>query len=89
MDVNPYQPPGQTRPAPKKLSKVSITVGIILIVLACAGLTQGINRPPGSTGNPSDDMPFILGQLFVPALLIVLGVFLVLRGIYQPKSNPA
>jgi hypothetical protein len=87
MEPNPYQPPSQTRPAPKKPSKVSFTVGIILIVLACAGMTQGIKRPPNSRGDLLDDMPFILGQLFVPAILIVLGGYLVIRGRIQPKPS--
>ena len=84
MDVNPYQPPSRTHPAPKKPSKVSFMIGISLIVFACAGLTQGIKRPPQSRGDLIDDMPFILGQLFVPAILIVLGGYLVMRGRFQP-----
>jgi hypothetical protein len=85
MDVNPYQPPSQPHP-PKKPSGASFTLGIILSVLACAGLTQGMKRPPGSRGDLIDDMPFILGQLFVPAILIVLGGYLVMRGRYQPQA---
>lgn len=89
--TNPYQSPQAPEAGPplrpkKRAGTMSITVGIICLVLAFAGLTQGIKRPPDSTGDLLDDLPFMAGQLFVPIALIALGAFLLSRG-YQAREK--
>jgi hypothetical protein len=50
------------------------------IFLAMVGISQGVKRPAGSSGDFLDDLPFIAGQLFVPLALVIVGSFLVWRG---------
>lgn len=77
MTVNPFQPP-DLPPRNNKQWTVRQVIGLCLVVIAVPSFGR-IERPPNSTGNFVDDMPFIGGQLFVGASILTIGMFLLLR----------
>jgi len=89
MEPNPYQPPSEPSAPRKPVTSVSFTIGLMMIVLACMGLKQGIKRPPNSNGDIIADLPFIAGQLTVPAVLIIIGIYLMQRGRAKQKPQPS
>lgn len=82
--TNPYEastsghPQSGDKGEANRSFKTRKTVGIILLVIAALSL-RGLQRPPGSTGNLADDLPFLGGQLFVTGSLAAVGLFLLLR----------
>jgi len=72
---------------PKKRSGTLSTIGgLICCVLALAGLSQGIVLPPGATGDAFDHLPYVVGQLAVPAVLLIVGGFLSWKGFAVKKA---
>jgi len=84
--TDPYRPPdvdaAKNDPSTES-SKTRKTFGVIFLVFAVLSL-RGIQRPPNSTGNLLDDLPFLGGQLFVTAALATVGLFLLLK---KPPSS--
>ena len=82
--TNPYRASNADGPQPVASSKTTYssktrkTFGVILLVFAGLSL-RGLQRPPNSTGNLIDDLPYLGGQLFVTGALAVVGMFLLLR----------
>jgi len=66
----------------------SIVGGLICCVLALAGLSQGVVLPEGATGDALDHLPYVLGQLACPAVLLIVGAFLLWQG-YRAKRSLA
>jgi hypothetical protein len=87
MNVNPYESPAQAPRPTRRSGTVSIAVGSVLLFLAFAGLTQGIHSPPNSRGDLMEDLPFIVGELSVPFVLIAVGSFLLWRGFQARKKR--
>lgn len=87
---NPYQSPQapqDVRPKPRS-GTLSFIGGLICCTLAFAGLSQGIVLPEGAKGDALDHLPYVIGQLSCPAVLIIIGTFLLWQG-YRAKRSLA
>ncbi len=70
--------PADTLVEARTPSKTRKIIGGILIIVALMSW-RGLQRPPGSSGNLVDDLPYLGGQLFVSAAIAVVGLFLLFK----------